>query len=155
MDDLLWQQSLGVERHFDEQRNQLSLLWNHDEQMLARMIHLGTVDRGSEERPWDASTRAMRHSSIMAERLWSLWELERDRVRVRFISLVTLPLIILFDYRETVWSVRSTRCRPTLWRCRPFRRLRSKISRPPSKTSMIVFVGIVSTSTPSLIRRTV
>ena len=60
------------------------MMWTHDEQALAFFIHMGTVDRIPEDRPWDASTRAMRHSSIMAERLWSLLETERERVRLVF-----------------------------------------------------------------------
>jgi hypothetical protein len=41
---------------------------------------LGACDGSEEDRPYPASTRAMRHSSVMADRLWSMIHQERERV---------------------------------------------------------------------------
>ena len=87
MDDILWSQAIGVERHFYEYWSRQALQWTHDEQTLARLIHLGTLDGTAEDRPMDSSVRAMRHSAALADRLWSMLETVRARVHVFVLSL--------------------------------------------------------------------
>ena len=87
MDDTLWQQAIGVERHFIEHRLARVTSWSHDEQRLSRLLHMGVQDARGEDRPMDASTRSMRYSAVLADRLWSMVEAERDRVRIDVIQL--------------------------------------------------------------------
>ena len=81
LDDILWQQAIGVERHFIEHRLARVSFWTHDEQRLARLLHRGVQDHRPIDRLMDSSTRSMRYSAVLADRLWSMLETERNRVR--------------------------------------------------------------------------
>ena len=75
--------------------------WNrqlktHNERLLWSLLTRGIYDHAPEDRPWDASTRSMRYSAIMGDRLWAMWESERDRVRIpSFPQLVETDRIVL------------------------------------------------------------
>jgi hypothetical protein len=56
------------------------------DQHLLRAISLGLYDQSL--KPMDASTRAMRHSSVMVDMLWEMLEKERARVSSAFGSLL-------------------------------------------------------------------
>jgi hypothetical protein len=100
LDDRLWQLAIGVERHFQQVRQGQALTWTHDEQVLARMLHMGTLDLAPVHKGSNMSVRAMRYSAILSDRLWSMLQTERDRVRLVF-DLGVRPLLICFD-REIV-----------------------------------------------------
>ena len=85
LDDRLWQQSIGIERHFDSVRSAQARTWTHDERSLVDTIRMGIHDLGSEHRSNDASVRSMRYSAVLADRLWSMVEIERTRVCVGFV----------------------------------------------------------------------
>jgi hypothetical protein len=53
-----------------------------EERVLFQLIQRGVVDHDRSDRPWDASTRATRHSAAIGDRLWALILEERARVRV-------------------------------------------------------------------------
>ena len=53
------------------------------EEQFMRLIRLGILDeREGFDMPMTAATRAMRHSSVTAMRLWAMYENERQRVCV-------------------------------------------------------------------------
>ena len=58
-----------------------------EERVLYHLLQRGVSDHDDSDRPWDASTRAMRHSGAVGERLWHLILEERKRVRVQSIPL--------------------------------------------------------------------
>ena len=82
LDDRLWQQSIGIERHFDSVRSAQAWPWTHDERSLVDTIWMGIHDLGPEHRSNDTLVRAMRYSAVLADRLWSMAEIERLRVCV-------------------------------------------------------------------------
>ena len=82
LDDRLWQQFIGIERHFDLVRSVQAWTWTHDERSLVNTIRMGIHDLGPEHRSNDASVRSMRYSAVLADRLWSMVEIERLRVCV-------------------------------------------------------------------------
>ena len=108
LDDRLWQQSIGVARHFSSVRNPGARDWTHNERSLADMMYMGLLDLNSEHRSNDASSRAMRFSSILADRLWSMIEKERSRVRVLLVEGVFPFLILCLAFREIVWNESCT-----------------------------------------------
>ena len=91
LDDVLWSQSIGVEHYFQEVWNRQALSWTHDEQVLASLMHLGSLDSRPEDRPMDSSVRAMRHSTALADRLWAMVEVERSRVGAS-VSITLSPI---------------------------------------------------------------
>jgi len=62
---------------------------NGDERVLWSMICLGILDKDGINKPWDASTRSMRHSAMIGDRLWSMVEKEQQRVFSSF------PLLLM------------------------------------------------------------
>jgi hypothetical protein len=75
--------------------------WTHEEQHLAIYLHMGVQDLQAVHRNNDASVRAMRYSALLADRLWSMVEIERARVRL----CCDYPYPdIDFQNRETVLS---------------------------------------------------
>jgi len=46
------------------------------------MIRCGVLDHSEEDKVWDSSTRAMRQSAVIGDRLWSLIEKEQEKVRI-------------------------------------------------------------------------
>jgi hypothetical protein len=81
LDDQLWHQAMVTMRRLDEQHRGQPLV--HHESTLFQLIQMGAVDHPMSDRPWDASTRAMRYSAAVGDRLWELLLEERARVSVR------------------------------------------------------------------------
>ena len=52
-----------------------------DDAVFWNLLMQGVLDMEPEERPTDASTRAVRYSAIMGDRLWAMAQGERLRVR--------------------------------------------------------------------------
>jgi len=78
MDDNLWCQAMSTGQFLDDHRR--GQMMNGDERVLWSMIRLGVLDKEGIDKPWDASTRSMRHSAIIGDRLWSMIEAEHTRV---------------------------------------------------------------------------
>ena len=94
LDDQLWYQCLASDRYMVEHRNRMQK--THDERLLWLMLRRGIYDQAPEDRPWDGAVRSMRYSAIMGDRLWSMIETERKRVRVpSFPQLVGTDRIVL------------------------------------------------------------
>ena len=55
---------------------------------LWHLINVGAKDMPTIDKPWDASTRAMRFSTCLADHLWVM--LKREQNRVRSVSLCDL-----------------------------------------------------------------
>ena len=71
MDNYLWVQAL-----FNHE--ELERLWGQEpndphQRFLWRIIQMGVIDLESADKPMDASTRSMRHSSVIGMRLWKMW----------------------------------------------------------------------------------
>jgi len=80
MDDTLWSLALASGRHVKEVRKPAANTWTHDEQAMWHLLEGGLFDAKVHDKPWDASTRSMRYTAIMGDRLWSMYETERNRV---------------------------------------------------------------------------
>ena len=77
-DDLLWLHSIFTWRGISGQDR--SIL-THEERDLFHLLKMGIMDPDENDRPYPGATRAMRHTSIVADRLWSIVCQERQRVR--------------------------------------------------------------------------
>src|SRR6266404_6170900 len=82
LDDQLWLQALLTERVHQERRqrarNDPSFTYDLT---LGSLIQRGVSDALSDNCEHIASTRAMRHSAAIGNRLWMLLDQERERVR--------------------------------------------------------------------------
>ena len=58
-----------------------------DDQAMYEFLSWGIWDPRPCDRPWDSSTRSIRYSAILADRLWNMIEDERARVS----GLLVLP----------------------------------------------------------------
>ena len=75
----MWYQSLAIDRIIEEQFRNRNLLSAESEFM--RLIRMGILDgREGYDFPMTASTLAMRHSSAVSMRLWTMLVSERERV---------------------------------------------------------------------------
>jgi len=82
LDDQLWQQALTADRRQAQRREaQDKFVW--EERVLFHLIQRGIVDHDDDDKRWDGTTRAMRHTSAVGDRLWALLEAERARVSER------------------------------------------------------------------------
>ena len=90
LDDCLWQQAIGLERHILVVRQGDAPNWTTDEHALNAFLRMGTVDLTPEHFHSNGSVRAMRYSALLADRLWSMLDEEQERVRV-----LHLPSLLL------------------------------------------------------------
>ena len=79
-DDQLWAQAMVVNRHLKEGRQENRANWTDEERKLWVLLRMGVLDVADDEQQKDQFTRAMRHSSAMVDQLWSMLEIERNRV---------------------------------------------------------------------------
>jgi hypothetical protein len=80
LDDNLWHQAMVTARYSAENRRGV-LEMTSDEVSLWRLIRLCVCDADKEwDRPFDASTRAMRAAGSIADRLWAMYQQEKERV---------------------------------------------------------------------------
>jgi hypothetical protein len=78
LDDQLWHQAMVTYRRQEEE---YATVWKDisaDEKMLFNLIQVGILD--DDDKPWESSTRAMRHASAMVDRLWAVVEKEQIKV---------------------------------------------------------------------------
>src|ERR1700753_3141772 len=86
-DDHLWFWAMASARSRLERSLQRLPFGNDTDPVMQGMISLGIYDWDKVERPFDTSTRAMRYTAVLGDRLWSLAKKERERVSF-FLSLV-------------------------------------------------------------------
>ena len=77
-DDLVWHQSMVSLRRLETHRQ--AHLSDPDDAIYWRLLLRGITDFDQEERPNDASTRAIRYSAVMNDRLWAMLQGEQVRV---------------------------------------------------------------------------
>ena len=78
MDNYLWEQALFNHEELERLRGQEP---NDPHQcFLWRIIRMGVIDPEVADKPMDASTRSMRHSSAIGMRLWKMWREAESRV---------------------------------------------------------------------------
>jgi len=102
LNDRLWVQAMSTARYMDEVRRG-NLRSGPDESILWRMIRCGVLDHSEEDKVWDSSTRAMRQSAVIGDRLWSLIEKEQEKVLLLFLLSVVERRIEVVP-RMIVWS---------------------------------------------------
>jgi hypothetical protein len=84
LDDQLWTQAIRTFHHL-EVKTASRAYWG-DGSVLHGLLVMGLTDQHKEDRPFDASTRSMRYTGIVAHRLWNMLAEEKDRVRSTFLS---------------------------------------------------------------------
>ena len=89
VDDALWAQSIVIQGHLKDSR-QNSEFHTQDEGILWSALGMGVTDAKPEDRPWDASTRAMRFASVIGDRLWGMYTLQQQQVC--FVAYLSLNL---------------------------------------------------------------
>ena len=86
-DDLVWHQSIVSLERLQTFRGGLRA--DPDDAVFWNLLMRGVLDMEPEERPTDASTRAVRYSAVMGDRLWAMVQGERLRVcELRSYSLI-------------------------------------------------------------------
>ena len=66
---------------YEERRERIQ---GSDEKILYDLLFLGTSDFSEIDHPWDIVTWSSQYSSALADRLWSLVEEERAKVRCEY-----------------------------------------------------------------------
>ena len=80
MDDYLWVQALFNHEELEHLRGQEST--DLHQRFLWRIIRMGVIDPEAANKPMDASTWLMWHSSTISMRLWKMWREAESRVSV-------------------------------------------------------------------------
>jgi hypothetical protein len=83
-DDQLWAQALRVDKRLmtlDE--GEMTDVMTK-ERRLHMLIRLGIVDESSTDKHWESSVRAMRHTSVIADQLYTMLREERTKVIAPF-----------------------------------------------------------------------
>ena len=94
MDDYLWVQALFNHEELERLRGQE--LNDPHQRFVWRIIRMGVIDPEAVDRPMDASTRSMRHSSAIGMRLWKMWREAESRVSVMSFSSTQLVFNIFY-----------------------------------------------------------
>ncbi|KAF9643643.1 hypothetical protein BDM02DRAFT_3191359 [Thelephora ganbajun] len=76
-DDIVWQQAIGACMNMDHNRRGRDM--GDDESVLFDLVSSGIIDHQSFDEPHKWSSRSIRYSAVVADRLWSLFEAERSR----------------------------------------------------------------------------
>jgi hypothetical protein len=84
LDDLLWTQAIRTNHFMDLDKKNMAF-WG-DGSALWGLLKRGLNDQREADCPWDASTRSMRYTAIVANRLWTMVNEERARVSPTFLS---------------------------------------------------------------------
>src|SRR6201992_3013235 len=90
-DDRLWFWAMALARLHLERSVQRLPFGNNTDPVIQGMISLGIYDWDKVEQPFNASTRAMRYTTILGDCLWSLAKKEQERVSFS-LSSVSLRL---------------------------------------------------------------
>ena len=77
LDDELWHQAMASDDHnFGRRGRDMT----DDQRAIWRLINRGVIGHSDMDKRWDGTTRSMRHSAAIGDRLWRLLELETTRV---------------------------------------------------------------------------
>ena len=115
-DDRVWFHGIVTEQYQRDRRSTLGMLPSYE--ILWKLINMGIGDMDANEKPWDSSTRSIRYTAAMGDRLLEQIDLECERVSI------PLPLLIKeaeHYFRTTAWNSASALSR----RGRLRRRIRS------------------------------
>ena len=82
LDDLLWQQAIGIEHHLLVVHQGDAPNWTAEEQALHQFFRMGTIDLQAKHSHSNGWVRAMRYSTLLADQLWLMLEEEQERVCV-------------------------------------------------------------------------
>ena len=80
MDNYLWAQALFNHEELERLRGQE--LDDPHQRFLWRIIGMGEIDPEAVDKPMDASTQSMRHSSAIGMRLWKMWREATSQVSI-------------------------------------------------------------------------
>ena len=106
LDDIVWHQALVTLRRLDSELRPKRKELPVDQWVLYELLHHGVVDPQPRDRAFDASTRAMRYSAAVTDRVWSLLDKETTRVSLCTLLRTTSELTTLD--REIVLSPRCS-----------------------------------------------
>ena len=84
-DDRVWFHGIVTEKFQLERRSTLGMSPSYN--VLWQLINMGVGDMDAQEKPWDSSTRSIRYTAAMGDRLLEQIDEERKRVSI------PLPLI--------------------------------------------------------------
>jgi hypothetical protein len=91
LDDQLWFQSIITSQ---SQGLRLQGGLPHNDRWIWKILQLGYIDGREADRPWDASTRSMRYTTIVGDRIQANVELERERVSDNLIDIFEVDLAL-------------------------------------------------------------
>ena len=84
MDNYLWVQALFNHEELERLRGQEPT--DSHQRFLWRIIRMGVIDPEAADKAMEASTRSMRHSSMIGMRLWKMWREAEGRVSLSLFS---------------------------------------------------------------------
>ena len=85
LDDIVWHQALVTLRRLDSELCPKRKELPADQWVLYELLCHGVVDPRPRDRAFDVSTRAMRYSAAITDRMWAL--LDKETTRVSFCAL--------------------------------------------------------------------
>ena len=95
LDDIVWHQALVTLRRLDSELRPKRKELPADQWVLYELLRHGVVDPRPRDRAFDASTRAMRYSAAVTDRVWALLDKETTRVSLCTLSWSTSELTML------------------------------------------------------------
>ena len=90
VDDVLWFSSIVADKRLEEERRPMGMPLN--DVALWKLLGLGACDMLEADKPWDSSTRSMRYTAAVGDRLWAILERETARVSAVFINFFVVVL---------------------------------------------------------------
>lgn len=100
LDDQLWYQALLVDRVLEMCQ---AMDQSEGDEMIWKLLHRGTRDLDSEDKPWDSSTQSMQYLVALGCHLWAMIGSKRTRVSPHASFQVCQNNHV---DREIAWSVR-------------------------------------------------
>ena len=88
LDDIVWHQALVTLRRLDSKLRPKRKELPADQWVLYELLHHGVVDPRPRDQAFDASTRAMRYSATVTDRVWALLDKETIRVSLLYTLMV-------------------------------------------------------------------
>ena len=79
----------GIAAYTRNQKDRALLVMLHNDWALWHLINLGAQDMPAVDKLWDASTRSMRFSTCLVDRLWVMLDREHARVQLLLMLLDT------------------------------------------------------------------
>ena len=95
LDDIVWHQALVTLRRLDSELRPKRKELPADQWVLYKLLRHGVVDPRPRDRAFNASTRVMRYSAAITDRVWALLDKETTRVSLGTLSWFTSELTTL------------------------------------------------------------